>query len=151
MLNHYQLLFILFWSNIPDSCELSWLITVFLWQFFATWPLACDPSSLPKYPPSKEIDAKLRDEEARRCMLLKYSSVMKSILHVLQPYNIWFYDATSSILRRKLVFMTIFLGCILNGGKVEQIVNLVHLIVYQLLIFCTVVNFFLFSLAFCPL
>ncbi|EOX99439.1 ATP binding protein, putative [Theobroma cacao] len=35
-------------------------------EFFKTEPLACDPSSLPKYPPSKEIDAKLRDEEARR-------------------------------------------------------------------------------------
>ncbi|KAK8655279.1 hypothetical protein V6N13_107867 [Hibiscus sabdariffa] len=35
-------------------------------EFFTTEPLACDPSSLPKYPPSKEIDAKLRDEEARR-------------------------------------------------------------------------------------
>ncbi|KAK6157159.1 hypothetical protein DH2020_011407 [Rehmannia glutinosa] len=35
-------------------------------QFFKTKPLACDPSSLPKYPPSKEIDAKLREEEARR-------------------------------------------------------------------------------------
>ncbi|KAK3005458.1 hypothetical protein RJ639_016329 [Escallonia herrerae] len=35
-------------------------------QFFTTLPHACDPSSLPKYPPSKEIDAKLRDEEARR-------------------------------------------------------------------------------------
>ncbi|GFP86397.1 probable serine/threonine-protein kinase at1g54610 [Phtheirospermum japonicum] len=34
--------------------------------FFKTKPLACDPSSLPKYPPSKEIDAKLREEEARR-------------------------------------------------------------------------------------
>ncbi|KAM0947231.1 putative protein-serine/threonine kinase CMGC-CDK-CRK7-CDK9 family [Dioscorea sansibarensis] len=34
--------------------------------FFTTNPLACDPSSLPKYPPSKELDAKLRDEEARR-------------------------------------------------------------------------------------
>uniref|UniRef100_A0A0E0DKE6 [RNA-polymerase]-subunit kinase n=1 Tax=Oryza meridionalis TaxID=40149 RepID=A0A0E0DKE6_9ORYZ len=29
-------------------------------------PHACDPSSLPKYPPSKEYDAKLPDEEARR-------------------------------------------------------------------------------------
>ncbi|KAG6505326.1 hypothetical protein ZIOFF_037681 [Zingiber officinale] len=29
-------------------------------------PYACDPSSLPKYPPSKEMDAKMRDEEARR-------------------------------------------------------------------------------------
>ncbi|XP_039040110.1 probable serine/threonine-protein kinase At1g54610 isoform X2 [Hibiscus syriacus] len=35
-------------------------------EFFTTQPLACDPSSLPKYPPSKEIDAKLRDEESRR-------------------------------------------------------------------------------------
>ncbi|KAL0306874.1 UNVERIFIED_CONTAM: putative serine/threonine-protein kinase [Sesamum radiatum] len=35
-------------------------------HFFRTKPLASDPSSLPKYPPSKEIDAKLREEEARR-------------------------------------------------------------------------------------
>ncbi|XP_008791720.2 probable serine/threonine-protein kinase At1g54610 [Phoenix dactylifera] len=35
-------------------------------EFFTTKPLACDPSCLPKYPPSKEFDAKRRDEEARR-------------------------------------------------------------------------------------
>ncbi|KAJ9562901.1 hypothetical protein OSB04_008061 [Centaurea solstitialis] len=35
-------------------------------EYFTTKPHACDPSSLPKYPPSKEIDAKLREEEARR-------------------------------------------------------------------------------------
>ncbi|CAM6108079.1 unnamed protein product [Calypogeia fissa] len=35
-------------------------------EFFTTKPLACDPSSLPQYPPSKEFDAKIRDEEARR-------------------------------------------------------------------------------------
>ncbi|XP_038980944.1 probable serine/threonine-protein kinase At1g54610 [Phoenix dactylifera] len=35
-------------------------------EFFTTEPHACEPSSLPKYPPSKEMDAKLRDEEARR-------------------------------------------------------------------------------------
>ncbi|KAE8671413.1 hypothetical protein F3Y22_tig00111954pilonHSYRG00080 [Hibiscus syriacus] len=35
-------------------------------EFFMTKPYACDPSSLPKYPPCKEMDAKLRDEEARR-------------------------------------------------------------------------------------
>ncbi|KAG8046323.1 hypothetical protein GUJ93_ZPchr0008g13891 [Zizania palustris] len=35
-------------------------------EFFTTKPYACDPSSLPKYPPSKEYDAKLRDDEARR-------------------------------------------------------------------------------------
>ncbi|KAJ7978055.1 Protein kinase superfamily protein [Quillaja saponaria] len=35
-------------------------------EFFTTEPHACDPSSLPKYPPSKEMDAKRRDDEARR-------------------------------------------------------------------------------------
>uniref|UniRef100_A0A7N0UZ03 Protein kinase domain-containing protein n=1 Tax=Kalanchoe fedtschenkoi TaxID=63787 RepID=A0A7N0UZ03_KALFE len=35
-------------------------------EFFTTKPLPCDPSSLPKYPPSKEFDAKLRDEERRQ-------------------------------------------------------------------------------------
>lgn len=35
-------------------------------EFFMTQPYACDPSSLPQYPPSKEMDAKMRDEEARR-------------------------------------------------------------------------------------
>ncbi|XP_021894091.1 probable serine/threonine-protein kinase At1g09600 [Carica papaya] len=35
-------------------------------EFFTTKPLPCDPLSLPKYPPSKEFDAKIRDEEARR-------------------------------------------------------------------------------------
>ncbi|KAK9664210.1 hypothetical protein RND81_14G026200 [Saponaria officinalis] len=35
-------------------------------EFFTTKPFACDPSSLPKYPPSKEIDARRREEETRR-------------------------------------------------------------------------------------
>ncbi|KAL3578169.1 hypothetical protein D5086_019673 [Populus alba] len=35
-------------------------------EFFRIEPLPSDPSSLPKYPPSKELDAKMRDEEARR-------------------------------------------------------------------------------------
>uniref|UniRef100_A0AA96NPG0 [RNA-polymerase]-subunit kinase n=1 Tax=Phyllostachys edulis TaxID=38705 RepID=A0AA96NPG0_PHYED len=35
-------------------------------EFFRTKPLACEPSSLPKYPPSKEYDAKLRGKEASR-------------------------------------------------------------------------------------
>lgn len=35
-------------------------------EFFTTKPYACEPSSLPTYPPSKEMDVKLRDEEARR-------------------------------------------------------------------------------------
>ncbi|RVW17436.1 putative serine/threonine-protein kinase [Vitis vinifera] len=35
-------------------------------EFFTTKPYACEPSSLPQYPPSKEMDAKRRDDEARR-------------------------------------------------------------------------------------
>ncbi|CAL0328991.1 unnamed protein product [Lupinus luteus] len=35
-------------------------------EFFTSEPLACDPSSLPKYPPSKEIDTRLQDEANRR-------------------------------------------------------------------------------------
>ncbi|XP_077227089.1 putative serine/threonine-protein kinase At1g54610 [Tasmannia lanceolata] len=35
-------------------------------EFFNTKPYASEPSSLPHYPPSKEMDVKLRDEEARR-------------------------------------------------------------------------------------
>ncbi|KAK4366618.1 hypothetical protein RND71_014498 [Anisodus tanguticus] len=31
-----------------------------------TKPYACDPSSLPKYPPNKEIDAKFREESQRK-------------------------------------------------------------------------------------
>ncbi|GAB4831685.1 hypothetical protein Ancab_005698 [Ancistrocladus abbreviatus] len=34
-------------------------------EYFTTMPYACDPASLPKYPPNKEIDAKSR-EDARR-------------------------------------------------------------------------------------
>lgn len=35
-------------------------------QFFRTKPYACEPSSLPKYAPNKEMDAKLRDDALRR-------------------------------------------------------------------------------------
>ncbi|KAG4114401.1 hypothetical protein ERO13_D12G044300v2 [Gossypium hirsutum] len=35
-------------------------------EFFTTNPLPCGPSNLPKYPPSKEFDVKLRDDESRR-------------------------------------------------------------------------------------
>ncbi|KAH7351821.1 hypothetical protein KP509_19G016000 [Ceratopteris richardii] len=34
--------------------------------FFKTEPLACSPSSLPQYPPTKEMAVKLRDQEAKR-------------------------------------------------------------------------------------
>ncbi|KAM7279743.1 hypothetical protein ACFE04_006877 [Oxalis oulophora] len=35
-------------------------------EYFTAKPLACDPSSLPKYPPNKEIDAKHREELRRK-------------------------------------------------------------------------------------
>ncbi|XP_038983444.1 protein IMPAIRED IN BABA-INDUCED STERILITY 1-like isoform X1 [Phoenix dactylifera] len=34
-------------------------------EYFTTMPYACEPSSLPKYPPTKEIDAKCREELRR--------------------------------------------------------------------------------------
>ncbi|GFP95078.1 probable serine/threonine-protein kinase at1g09600 [Phtheirospermum japonicum] len=43
-------------------------------EFFTTKPLPCDPSSLPKYPPSKEYDVKARDEEAKRSFSPDYVS-----------------------------------------------------------------------------
>ncbi|RLM78065.1 putative serine/threonine-protein kinase [Panicum miliaceum] len=35
-------------------------------EYFRTKPLACDPASLPKFPPCKEYDAKLRGQAASR-------------------------------------------------------------------------------------
>ncbi|KAG0460228.1 hypothetical protein HPP92_023356 [Vanilla planifolia] len=35
-------------------------------EYFKTKPFACDPSSLPKYPPTKEIDARTRAVEVAR-------------------------------------------------------------------------------------
>ncbi|GLU01870.1 hypothetical protein SLE2022_191520 [Rubroshorea leprosula] len=35
-------------------------------EYFHTQPYACDPSTLPKYPPNKEMDAKQRDELRRK-------------------------------------------------------------------------------------
>lgn len=34
-------------------------------EYFNTRPYACDPSSMPKYPPNKEMDAKAREDERR--------------------------------------------------------------------------------------
>jgi len=41
-----------------------WYIPLF-WQFFRTKPYACEPSSLPKHAPNKEMDAKLREDALR--------------------------------------------------------------------------------------
>jgi hypothetical protein len=52
-------------------------------QFFTTEPYACEPSSLPAYPPSKEMDAKRRDEEARRFVTLILISFIICLLFAL--------------------------------------------------------------------
>jgi len=55
-----------FLSNLLIGVQFSiFYISPFCWQFFTSEPVPCDPSSLPKYAPSKEIDAKLRDEARR--------------------------------------------------------------------------------------
>ncbi|XP_027925880.1 protein IMPAIRED IN BABA-INDUCED STERILITY 1-like isoform X2 [Vigna unguiculata] len=40
-------------------------------EYFSTKPYACDPSVMPKYPPSKEMDARNREEASRKKMLGK--------------------------------------------------------------------------------
>lgn len=61
-----------FICRIWNALSFLWpnLDLLFFDQFFTTEPFACDPSSLPKSPPSKEMDLKLRDEAARRCLAL---------------------------------------------------------------------------------
>lgn len=49
-------------------------------QFFTTEPFACDPASLPQYPPTKEMDAKRRDDEARRWKFLSQLFILGVII-----------------------------------------------------------------------
>ncbi|RVW92330.1 putative serine/threonine-protein kinase [Vitis vinifera] len=49
-----------------DPADRGSAASAFKSEFFTVKPLPGAPSSLPKYPPSKEFDAKVRDEEARR-------------------------------------------------------------------------------------
>ncbi|MBA0768630.1 hypothetical protein Gotri_017420 [Gossypium trilobum] len=49
-----------------DPEERSTAIAALKSEFFTTEPYACEPSSLPKFPPCKDMDVKLRAEEARR-------------------------------------------------------------------------------------
>ncbi|XP_010533339.1 PREDICTED: probable serine/threonine-protein kinase At1g09600 [Tarenaya hassleriana] len=52
-------------SDIPDDRGTA--ASALQSEFVASKPFPCDPSSLTKYPPCKELDARMRDdEEARR-------------------------------------------------------------------------------------
>lgn len=43
-------------------------------QYFKMRPYVCDPSSMPKFPPNKEMDAKAREDERRSMSLLLNSN-----------------------------------------------------------------------------
>ena len=47
-------------------------------EYFTTKPYACEPSSLPKFPPNKEIDAKARDEARRKSVTTRPAMVSKN-------------------------------------------------------------------------
>jgi cyclin-dependent kinase 12/13/sacsin len=51
-------------------------------EFFTTEPYACEPSSLPKYPPTKELDVKLRDEARRQRALNGKTNSVDSVEQV---------------------------------------------------------------------
>ena len=61
-----EILFFLIECAYYDALIINNVLPFYCVQFFTTKPYACDPSSLPQYPPSKEMDAKLRDEESKR-------------------------------------------------------------------------------------
>ncbi|KAJ8774895.1 hypothetical protein K2173_019899 [Erythroxylum novogranatense] len=60
-------------------------------QYFNTTPYACDPSTLPQYPPNKEMDAKYREARRTRtsCRLRESgaSKKPKRVLRTLQQQN----------------------------------------------------------------
>ncbi|XAR50014.1 Cyclin-dependent kinase [Bertholletia excelsa] len=49
-----------------EPCKRGMASTALASEYFRSEPNACDPSALPKYPPSKEIDAKHREEAQRK-------------------------------------------------------------------------------------
>ncbi|KAL5582237.1 hypothetical protein UlMin_014679 [Ulmus minor] len=64
-------------------------------QYFRTQPYACDPSTLPKYAPNKEIDAKSREDALRRKpgarqpgTSRKQRRSRKTLQHTLQHHNV---------------------------------------------------------------
>lgn len=61
-------------------------------------PLACEASSLPKYPPSKEIDANLR-EEARRYIYIYIN--FGCVFTAVSIYINVIYDLPTGICRRR--------------------------------------------------
>ncbi|KAF3600816.1 hypothetical protein F2Q69_00033790 [Brassica cretica] len=48
-------------------------------EYFNTEPLACDPSSLPKYTPSKEMDIKKRDETRKQASEIRRTNESQAV------------------------------------------------------------------------
>ena len=57
-----------FYRNHTAHGSGRFILFIFV-QFFRTKPYACEPWSLPKYTPSKEMDAKLREDALRQALL----------------------------------------------------------------------------------
>ncbi|KAK7316325.1 hypothetical protein VNO77_35278 [Canavalia gladiata] len=49
-----------------DSSNRGTASSALMSEYFSTKPYACNPSSLPKYPPSKEMDVKLLEDSSRK-------------------------------------------------------------------------------------
>ncbi|CAJ1947049.1 unnamed protein product [Sphenostylis stenocarpa] len=49
-----------------DSSNRGTASSALMSEYFSTKPYACSPSSLPKYPPSKEMDVKSQEESSRK-------------------------------------------------------------------------------------
>lgn len=81
-------------------------------QFFMTEPLACKPSNLPKYPPSKEMDARRRDDEARRYECLNFSFCSVYAWFILRGTKTF---AQAIFMRLRLFTKQIFLSCQIFG------------------------------------
>jgi hypothetical protein len=52
-------------------------------QYFKTEPLACDPSCLPKYPSSKEINIKMRDNTRKQASQIRRTDEAQAVQPIL--------------------------------------------------------------------
>lgn len=88
------------------------MLFIFNFQYFTTKPYACEPSSLPKYPPSKEIDAKNREEARRLGFSFSFS---------LSDENFQLFLSETKILSCQLTKKKSCVGQIINGTCGQQL------------------------------
>ncbi|XP_024974974.1 probable serine/threonine-protein kinase At1g54610 isoform X1 [Cynara cardunculus var. scolymus] len=77
-------------------------------EYFKTKPYACDPASLPKYPPSKEMDAKFQEEHRKKAgVRLRVSGASRSLRRgqkTMQEQTTFYKVSTESQARRNAYF-----------------------------------------------